>query len=336
MNVLLLSGGVGKRLWPLSKPNEPKQFLKLFKNEKNEYESMIQRIYKGVKKVDKNALVTIATSKKQVTNIKKQIKDKVCISIEPYSKDTFPAIVLAAAYLHYVKKISINDTIVVCPVDHYVDNDYFKELKKISRISEEGHYKLVLMGIEPTEPCEKFGYIIPESNGKIAKVIKFKEKPSQEEALKYIQEGALWNCGVFAFKIKYILDIAHRIIKFNDYYELYKKYDEIPKMSFDYVVCEKEENCIVVRFNGKWSDIGTWQNLIDKIDVCEHEQNSEMFKCENTNIVNYLDIPILGIGLKDIIIVASKDGIMVSDKNNYYDIKTAIDKICLKSKKIKK
>ncbi len=330
MNVLLLSGGIGKRLWPLSKSKQPKQFLKIFKNEKNESESMLQRIYKGIKNVDKNAFVTIATSKNQVSNIKKQIKNKVCISIEPYSRDTFPAIALASAYLHYVKNIPLNETIVVCPVDHFVDDEYFKELKRVSEICEKSYYNLVLMGIEPKQPSEKFGYIIPESKEKISKVIKFKEKPTQEEALKYIQEDALWNCGVFAFKIKYVLDIVHEIIKFDDYYDLYKKYDEIPKMSFDYAVCERETNCAVVRFSGKWCDVGTWENLIDKIDVREREQYSEMFRCKNTDIINYLNIPILGVGLNDIIIVASKDGIMVSNKENSYDIKTAIDKISFK------
>ena len=121
MNIILLSGGSGKRLWPLSNDLKSKQFIKIFKNEDSTYESMLQRVYRQIKKVDLDAIVTIATSREQVVFIRNQLGDDIGISVEPCRKDTFPAIVLATAYLIDVKKVNPEESVVVCPVDSYVD-----------------------------------------------------------------------------------------------------------------------------------------------------------------------------------------------------------------------
>ena len=135
MNIILLSGGSGKRLWPLSNDIRSKQFIKVFKREDGEYESMLQRMYAGIKEVNKDSNVTIATSSTQTSIIKNQLGDNVDISIEPCRRDTFPAIALATAYLHDVKKISEDESVVVCPVDPYVESDYFKTLEKLYEVS---------------------------------------------------------------------------------------------------------------------------------------------------------------------------------------------------------
>ncbi|MCI5953606.1 MAG: mannose-1-phosphate guanylyltransferase, partial [Lachnospiraceae bacterium] len=116
MNIILLSGGSGKRLWPLSNDVRSKQFIKLFKDEDNEYESMVQRVYRQITTVDADATVTIATSKSQVSAIHNQLGDKVSVCVEPCRRDTFPAIALAAAYLHDVKGINDEEAVAVCPV----------------------------------------------------------------------------------------------------------------------------------------------------------------------------------------------------------------------------
>src|SRR5699024_3332092 len=139
-------------------------------------------------------------------------------------KDTFPAIALATAYLHDIKGISPEEAVVVCPVDPYVEDDYFKALMKLGKLAEEGDANLVLMGIEPTYPSEKYGYIIPYDKEKVSKVKTFQEKPDLETAKKYIQQGALWNGGVFAYRLGYVLNKAHELIDFIDYQDLYKKY----------------------------------------------------------------------------------------------------------------
>ena len=131
MIVILLSGGSGKRLWPLSNEVRSKQFLKIFKRDDGTHESMVQRMYRMIREVDDNSVITIATSNKQVASIKAQLGDKVWISIEPCRRDTFPSVVLAAAYLHSVKHVNENETIVVCPVDSYVEAPYFEMLQRL-------------------------------------------------------------------------------------------------------------------------------------------------------------------------------------------------------------
>ena len=184
MNIILLSGGSGKRLWPLSNEVRSKQFIKLFKNDNGEYESMVQRVYRQIHAVDDTANITIATSKSQASAIKNQLGEKVSICVEPCRRDTFPAIVLAASYLHDELGVSENEAVVVCPVDPYVDHTYYEAVEKLQELAKEGNANLILMGIEPTYPSEKYGYIIPESGDSVSKVKEFKEKPDQETAKK--------------------------------------------------------------------------------------------------------------------------------------------------------
>ena len=325
MNIILLSGGSGKRLWPLSNDVRSKQFIKLFKNEEGSYESMLQRMYRQIRKIDSQAKITIATSKSQVSSIHNQIGEDVGISVEPFRRDTFPAIALATSYLHDVVKVDENEPVVVCPVDPYVDSDYFEALKQLSELAEEGKANLVLMGMEPSYPSEKYGYIITSNKDRVSKVSDFKEKPDVKTAERYIAEGGLWNGGVFAFKLKYVLNKAHELIDFDDYYDLFSKYETIDKISFDYAVVEKEKDIAVLRFDGQWKDLGTWNTL------CEATEENVIGKgvlskdCNNVHILNELDVPILVMGLNDAVISASPEGILVSDKHQSSYIKPYVD-----------
>lgn len=326
MNIVLLSGGSGKRLWPLSNDIRSKQFIKIFKKEDGTYESMVQRVYRQIKKVDADATVTIATSKTQVSAIHNQLGDGVGVSVEPCRRDTFPAIALSTAYL--VDELGINpeESVVVCPVDPYVNEDYFEALKKLSDQADKGEANLVLMGIEPTYPSEKYGYIIPEGKDYTSKVKTFKEKPTADVAAEYIAQGALWNGGVFAYKLKYVMEIAHKLIDFTDYKDLFNKYETLTKISFDYAVVEKENNIQVQRFNGEWKDLGTWNTLTEAMEepiVGKGEMNEN---CEGVHIVNELDVPVLAMGLHDVVISASAEGILVSDKEQSSYIKPFVDK----------
>lgn len=211
MNLVLLSGGSGKRLWPLSNDIRSKQFIPFLKTEDG-YESMVQRVYRQIRSVDPEAVVTIATSKTQVSSIHNQLGENIGISIEPYRRDTFPAIALAAAYLRDVQGISEEESVVVCPVDPYVNDDYFQALKRLGELAQTEDANLVLMGIEPVYPSEKYGYIIPKSKEELSDVSMFKEKPDTETAKEYIAQGALWNGGVFAFRLGHVLKRAHELI----------------------------------------------------------------------------------------------------------------------------
>ena len=327
MNIILLSGGSGKRLWPLSNDIRSKQFIKLFKNDEDSYESMVQRIYGQIQKVDKDSNVTIATSKSQVSSLHSQLGNDVGISVEPCRRDTFPAIALATAYLHDVMNVSEDEAVVVCPVDPYVDDEYFEVVKQLREIAESGEANLVVMGMEPTYPSEKYGYVIPEDKNPVSKVITFKEKPSQEVAKSYIEQGALWNGGVFAYKLSYVLNKAHELIDFVDYKDLFNKYDTINKISFDYAVAEHEDNIAVVRYSGQWKDLGTWNTLTEAMH--ENVIGNAILNdtCENVHVLNELDIPVLCMGLKDVVVSCSPEGILVSDKEQSSYIKPFVDSI---------
>ena len=327
MNIVLLSGGSGKRLWPLSNDIRSKQFIKIFKKEDGEYESMVQRVYRQIREVDSEASVTIATSKTQVSSIHNQLGDAVGICVEPCRRDTFPAVALATAYLHDVLGIPEEEAVVVCPVDPYVNSDYFMCLKEMSELAESGVSKLVLMGIEPTYPSEKYGYIIPENKDHVSPVATFKEKPDMKTAADYISQGALWNGGVFAYKLKYVLDKAHELIDFTDYQDLFNKYQDLNKISFDYAVVEKETDIKVVRFGGQWKDLGTWNTLSEAME--ESSVGNAIFNetCENVHVINELDVPVLCMGLKNIVVSSSPEGILVSDKEQSSYIKPFVDRL---------
>ena len=323
MNIVLLSGGSGQRLWPLSNDIRSKQFIKIFHTADGELESMVQRVYRQIRTIDKDATVTIATSKSQVSAIHNQLGEDVGISVEPCRRDTFPAIALAAAYLKDVKGISEDEPVVVCPVDPYVEIDYFDALKDLGAQAASSNANLVLMGIEPTYPSEK--YIIPDTPAPVSTVSMFKEKPTKEIAEQYISQGALWNGGVFAFRLGYVLDRAHALIDFENYEDLFSKYETLDKISFDYAVVEHEDRIEVMRFSGMWKDLGTWNTLTEAMD--SHNVGEALFNetCRNVHVVNELNLPVLCMGLKDIVVSASPDGILVSDKEQSSYIKPFVN-----------
>lgn len=327
MNIILLSGGSGKRLWPLSNGIRSKQFIKIFKGENGSYESMVQRIYRQIKAVDKEAHITVATSKAQVSTLHNQLGDNVGISIEPCRRDTFPAIALATAFLHHVQKAELSESVVVCPVDPYVNQDYFEAIRELWENAQKGDTNLSLIGIEPTYPSEKYGYIIPETREHVSKVSTFKEKPDTETAKEYIAKGALWNGGVFAYKINYLLKIAEELLGTSDYYELLSNYENLTKISFDYAVAEKEKDIDVIRFNGQWKDLGTWDALCEEIDENRVGSNIITDRCEDTHIVNELDLPVICCGINNAVVSVSPDGILVVNKEMSSFIKPLVDKL---------
>ncbi len=350
MNIILLSGGSGKRLWPLSNDIRSKQFIKLFKDGNGNYESMVQRVYRQIKTVDKGADILIATSKSQVSAIHNQLFNEhdqmdqaaglsesdlaedsgrggVAVSVEPARRDTFPAILLAVSYLVDVMHKDPEEPVVICPVDPYVDDSYYEAVKSLASYVEQDSAKITLMGIEPSYPSSKYGYIIPTSKEELSQVSSFKEKPDEETAKGYLAQGALWNAGVFAFRISYLLDKAKTLLPNSGYDDLFSRYDTLPKISFDYAVLEKEPSIQTIRYRGDWKDVGTW-NMISEVMADQTKGHVVMDEtCENTNVVNELDIPMLVLGAKDMIIAASADGILVSDKIRSAHMKPYVEKI---------
>ena len=336
MNIILLSGGSGKRLWPLSNDIRSKQFIKIFKRPEhtismgteagNGYESMVQRIYRQIKTVDSDATVTIATSKSQVSAIHNQLGPDVGISVEPCRRDTFAAIALATAYLHDVKGVPVDEAVVVCPVDPYVEEGYFKTLEAMCKAAQKGPENLVLMGIEPTYPSEKYGYIKPmERDGKQS--WGFTEKPTAEKAAEYIKDGALWNGGVFAYKLDYVLSKSRELLGSSEYDILFNRYSELKKISFDYAVVEQEKSIEVLRYSGTWKDLGTWNTLTEAMEEKTVGDVRLNDTCSNVHAINELGVPILIMGGKNLVVSASPEGILVSDLEQSSYIKPFVDAI---------
>jgi mannose-1-phosphate guanylyltransferase len=325
MHIVLLSGGSGRRLWPLSNEIRSKQFIKFFKKEDGTYESMLQRVHRQIRSIDPNATITIATSSTQVSAIHNQLGKEVGISVEPCRRDTFPAIALAASFVHDIQGVGEDEAVVVCPVDPFVDDDYFAMLEQVGLQAQKGSANLVLLGITPTYPSEKYGYIIPADTKPVSKVTTFKEKPDSTTAQTYIDAGALWNAGVFAFKLGYLLGKAHQLIDFTDYRDLYTKYETLTKISFDYAVVENEATIEVMRYSGQWKDLGTWNTLTEALSEPIIGKGEMDESCHQVQIINELNVPVLTMGLQDVIVCTSAQGILVSDKTKSGFIKPFVD-----------
>ena len=337
MNIILLSGGSGKRLWPLSNDIRSKQFIKIFRRPNHNvtmgtaddgiYESMVQRIYRQIKTVDPDATVTIATSKSQVSAIHNQLGTDVGISVEPCRRDTFAAIALATAYLHDVQGVGENEAVVVCPVDPYVEEGYFKTLRTMCEVAQTSKNNLVLMGIQPTYPSEKYGYIKPNKSDDGQLSWAFTEKPNKEKAQEYIEAGALWNGGVFAYKLSYVLEKSRVLLGSSDYQTLFTGYADLKKISFDYAVVEAEKSIEVIPYAGTWKDLGTWNTLTEAMEEPIIGDGRMNDSCQDVHIINELGVPVLAMGLHDVVISASPEGILVSDKEQSSYIKPFVDAI---------
>lgn len=363
MKIILLSGGSGKRLWPLSNDVRSKQFLKVVRGGDGKTESMLQRVYRQIKEAGHNGEITVATAVTQVESIKGQLGEAVSIVVEPERRNTFPAIALSAAYLYFEKNCPMEETVVVLPVDPYVGEEYFRMLHKLDAAVQAGAADLVLMGVAPTYPSEKYGYIIPqagrdekglarnipgnrgegkegifpgmcrkspdaadgEDGAQILPVLEFREKPDMQTAEELIQKGGLWNCGVFAFKLSYLMGIVKKTIPCACYADVLRQYGEFERTSFDYAVVEKAESVAVLPYHGEWKDLGTWNTLTE---VMEEKPIGDVVvseKCRNTHVINELSIPIVVMGAKDMIVAASPDGILVSDKEQSSYIKGYVE-----------
>nr|WP_263324276.1 sugar phosphate nucleotidyltransferase [Neobacillus sp. Marseille-Q6967] len=318
MKLVLLSGGSGTRLWPLSNDARSKQFLKVLPNNENEIQSMVQRVWGQLDKLGLTQSAVIATSKTQVEMIQSQIGKDVSIIVEPERRDTFPAIALAASYLYSQENTARDEVVGVLPVDPFVEDKFFARLIDLADVLKSSNAELALMGVQPTFPSEKYGYIVPDVEGSSADMVKvshFKEKPKTEEAKLLLEQQALWNCGVFAFKLDKVISILEEKGLPTNYEELSSNYSLLPKISFDYEVVEKTKEIVAIPYDGGWKDLGTWNTLTEEMGTNILGKANASHDSKNTHIINELDIPVSVLGLSNIIVAASPDGILVTDKD---------------------
>ena len=262
------------------------------------------------------------------TNYGLQLGEEIPVVTEPERRDTFPAIALASSYLAYERKCSTDEIVIIMPCDPYTEAGYFDTIRRIADAVKNNVAELVLMGVKPTYPSAKYGYVVPANdvqNKGTFQVSRFTEKPDMMTAEKLISEGAFWNGGVFAFRLGYMTDIVARYIEADTFAEIRSRYGEFPKISFDYEVAEKAQSVAVAPFAGEWKDLGTWNTLTDELS--EHTVGNVVMddESENTHVINELELPIMCIGARNLVIAASNDGILISDKSKSENIKTYAD-----------
>lgn len=335
MKIILLSGGSGKRLWPLSSQSRSKQFLQVLPDHSGRQLSMVQATMQHLKRLGLEEDVVVAATSKQIEQLHKQLGAHINTVIEPERKDTYPAILLCAAYLHAVLETDPNETIIVLPVDHLTDSTFYSMLFQLDRLIQLNQTSIGLIGVRPTEPSGKFGYIVPASaagqaiysEASVLPIDRFVEKPDEAVAKSLIAKGALWNCGVFALRLSYMLELIHELELEADYEWLRSHYHLLPSISFDYAVIENERQLASLVYEGRWSDLGTWDALSQAMDEDVYGLGLIAPDCSDTHIMNELQLPVLVSGIDHAVIVAGHEGILVTAKKTANGLRPLIDQL---------
>ncbi|MGE7769401.1 sugar phosphate nucleotidyltransferase [Viridibacillus arvi] len=323
MKIIILSGGSGKRLWPLSTECRPKQLLKVLPAEKDK-ESMLQRIVGQLSSLVDKENILVTTTIKQYEELAEQLKG-VSIITEPESRDTFPAIALACSYLYAQSEVDSEEIVAVVSADSFVEIEFYMQLLHLVDIVSEKKAALGLMGVRPYSPSSKFGYILPNSKDSIFNIKSFVEKPDETYAKLLIEEGALWNSGVFVFPISMLLNKLEEKKLPRNYDDLRKVFKMIPKNSFDYEIVENLENILGVTYEGTWDDLGTWDVLTNKLGYQLNGDVQISADCKDLTVLNELNIPIKVLGVSNLVIVATENGILISDKDSSVRLKELIE-----------
>ncbi len=338
MHGIILAGGSGSRLWPLSRELYPKQLLKL-----NSKKSLLERTFErlmGVMDIDNILAITNA---KHATSVQMQLREysnDVRVLAEPSAKNTAPAISVAVKYL---LDFNQDDVIVVVPSDHLINDTkgFRKTIDEAAKLAKMGY--IVTLGVKPTEPGTGFGYI--KAGKKFEggfKVDSFKEKPDYKTAKKYYKDkNYFWNAGIFVFQASTYMQTLNEVSK--DIYENtmnfdftkqddidYMTFEKYPSISIDYAVMEHAKNIAMVEMKCDWSDLGSWDAICNVNEKDENDNvkigNVVEQDCKNTMLYSSQRL-VAGVGLKDVIVVETADAILACSKNDVQGVKCIFEKL---------
>ena len=324
MYVILLAGGSGKRLWPLSNMVRAKQFFKAYKDKNGSQGTMVVHVFEQIRKSNPNSQILITTNTTKESMLKNILNEKVDYCVEPDQKDTFPAVSLALSYLHNVLNVGLSECIIVCPIDIDAPLEFFNMFEKLEKCVLAGA-DMALLGISPDYPSNQFAYVLPKDVKEKSKALWYHEKPTVLQAKKYIEQGALWSGGVYSFKLGYVLEKSQYVLGYKTYDDLCGMYKTLNKASFAREIAEKENNIEIVRYNGKWDDLGNWKSFSQSRVDDEYAIVDQTSK--NTRVINELRIPIVCVGCENMVIAASAAGILVSDVEESVNIKPYVEKM---------
>jgi len=326
LKVIILAGGSGERFWPLSTSETPKQFLKLF-GDKTLLRQTFERINHKVPAKD----IFVVTSIIYENQTKKELPElpENNILLEPAKKNTAPACV----YGTLKATNNDNETIFVVPADHYIpDIDKFWEcVKKAKEFLNKQKEGIITFGIVPTRPETGYGYIeISEKiDQDIFKVKTFREKPNYETAAEYINSGNFyWNSGMFMWKKRYFMDQMKKhatdvINPFLEEEDIEKIYEKVESISIDYALMEKTDKIYLVRSDFTWSDVGNWKSL-QEIGV---KNSKGTITIDSENVFVQTIKPTIVIGVDDIIVIETENGILVSDTRDLNKIRDGVRRL---------
>ncbi|MDI6730895.1 MAG: mannose-1-phosphate guanylyltransferase/mannose-6-phosphate isomerase, partial [Candidatus Altarchaeum sp.] len=328
MKTIILCGGKGTRLWPLSREHLPKQFIKIF-DDKSLFQKTIERA-KLFSQEDEIFIVTNKDYKFRVLDELKEININILeknILLEPFGKNTLPAIYFG---IKTIKEIYGDCNVEVIPSDHVIDtNDAYTEAFKTGENL--ANYELVTFGIKPKTPHTGYGYIgigKATKEGNHFKVREFKEKPNLETAKKYVREGYLWNSGMFIFNTKIFMEAVKNLTPeiytaFESIGGLGEIYKKIPEISVDYGIIEKAKNVSVVPLNISWNDLGSFDAIYDAFDKDEDENagQGEFIAFDSSkNLVITKRLTAL-VGVENLAVIDSGDALLIAKRGETQKVK---------------
>ncbi|MEN2985116.1 MAG: mannose-1-phosphate guanylyltransferase/mannose-6-phosphate isomerase [Thermodesulfovibrionaceae bacterium] len=343
MKFIVLAGGSGTRLWPYSRKNFPKQFLKFsFIDNYSFFQKTIKRLSRFA-----NLEFLIVTNENYKFYIIEQLKEvfdrkiKYHFILEPTSRNTAPAIALALKYA--LERLNESDIFFVFPSDHLVEQEkeFLKYINLAKDIANKGY--IVTFGIKPTKPEIGYGYIKIKNQQSTLfyPVEKFVEKPNYQEAKEYISQNCyFWNSGIFAFKAdtvveefkKYIPDIGEIFNK--SYEEVLNSFQDLPEISFDYAIMEKTDKAVVVPLPIFWSDIGSWESLYEVLRKDKNKNviigKTEQIETKRSFILGGKRL-IATVGVKDLIVVDTEDALLIAKKGESQKVKEIVKNLLEKS-----